>query len=74
MTDAMTDAELLERMYERNYLSGEIFRAIYGADYREHFEAFKESHALPARVRELCTIFLSGNRPLADIIAHPSPG
>lgn len=67
----MTDTELLSKMYERNYLSGEIFRAIYGPEYREHFEAYKKSRVLPARVRELCTTFLGGSRPLAEIIAHP---
>lgn len=70
----MTDAELLEQMYERGYLSGEIFRSIYGRGYQEPFGAYNKSRVLPARVRELCTIFLSGNRPLADIIAHPSLG
>ena len=65
----MTDKELLERMYERDYLAGEIFRVIYGSEYREHFEAYKKDCVLPERVRELCMKFLNGSRPLAEI-AH----
>lgn len=70
----MTDAELLNKMYERNYLSGEIFRTIYGPVYREHFEAYTRSRVLPAHVRELCIKFLNGSRPLAEITAHPGAG
>jgi hypothetical protein len=69
----MTDAELLSEMYERNYLSGEIFRSIYGNGYREHFDAYKKSRALPAHVREACIRFLNGCRPLAESIAHSQP-
>lgn len=58
-----SDARLLEKMYGHDFISGEVFRQVYGIEYRKPFAAYKESGRLPDRVREYCVKFLAGKAP-----------
>jgi hypothetical protein len=80
MTDSskLTDSQLLGELHEkRDYLTGEVFRALYGRDYRRHFDAYKKSGALPAQARRACEALLDSGTPLeklADrVLPEPKP-
>ncbi len=76
MTDCarLTDSQLLGELHEkRDYLTGEVFRALYDRDYRRHFDAYKKSGALPAQARKACEAFLDSGTPLENIADRVLP-
>lgn len=57
------DAHLLERMHDHDFITGEVFRHIYGIGYWKYFDAYNRSKRLPDSVREHCVKFLAGKSP-----------
>ena len=56
------DALLLERMREHDFITGEVFRKVYGIGYWKYLDAYNRSKRLPDSVREHCVKFLEGKK------------
>ncbi len=73
-TAADADAHLLRQMFDHDVLSGEIFRQVYGIDYRKQYEAYQRCKKLPDQVRDWCIKHLAQKQPRTpDAIAHAPP-
>jgi hypothetical protein len=56
------DALLLKHMHEHDLVTGEVFRQLYGIEYRKYFDAYNRNKRLPDSVREYCVKFLEGKK------------